>query len=97
MRAQQDEGIRIQRMMRSACGLVFGLSQRSWSGGAAMILASSRYAYGPSRNAESGALEHLSHLREILDDRMLVLWAVGQRSGVMQDSKWGTGYIRVVL
>jgi hypothetical protein len=36
------------------------------------------YAYGPSV-AESGAVEHLYHLRKILDDRMLVLWGVGQR------------------
>jgi hypothetical protein len=97
MRAQRDKGERIQIMMRSACGPVFVLIRRSWIGGAAMMRASWSYAYGPSRVAETGALEQLSHLRKILDDRMLVLWAVGQRSEVIQGRKWGTGYARVDL
>ena len=53
-----------------------------------MMPASWGYAYGPTRVVESGALEHLNHLRKILDDRMFVLWAVGHRSRVIQDRKW---------
>lgn len=56
-----------------------------------MMPASSGYAYGPSRVAESGALDYLTHLRKILDGRMLALWGVGRRSGVVQDRKWGNG------
>ena len=61
-----------------------------------MMLASWGYAYGPPRVVESGALEYLTHLRKLLDDRMLVLWGVGQRSEVIQGQKVGNGYVRVV-
>jgi len=55
------------------------------------MLASWGYAYGPPRVVESGALEYLTHLRKLLDDRMLVLWGVGQRSEVIQGQKAGNG------
>ena len=81
--------------MRCACGHVFELSRNS--SGAAMMLASSGYAYGPSRAGESGPVEYLYHLRKILDGRMLVLWGVGGSVSDLWGDKRNKNYVRVGL